>query len=76
MDCPHHDLETCEDCPDYPCSLVTRMVDLPMPRTDCTRCPLARIVADFIYRLDAEQAYMTGDMARDEWIGLLRENET
>jgi len=66
MDCPHPDIQ-CEDCTEYPC---VRLAALPLPHTDCARCPLARLVADFQRRLSEEQAYMTGDAARDEWTAL------
>ena len=68
MDCPHHDIENCEDCPAYPCVLLAAPA-LPVPRANCALCPLARCVADFQRALGEEQAYLSGDMETDEgWL--------
>jgi len=70
MDCPRHDLETCEECPEYPCVRLVQVSALPLPRTDCTRCPIARAAADFMRVIGEEQAYQSGDAARPEWAAL------
>jgi hypothetical protein len=61
MNCPHPDIQ-CEDCQEYPCILVHHTAALPLPRTDCTRCPLARVVADFMRSIGEEEAYRSGDV--------------
>ncbi len=72
MACPHPDID-CEDCAEVTCLRHPQYAPparLPLPRTDCTRCGLARIVADFIVRLEAEEAWITGDATTDTWAAL------
>ena len=69
MNCPHPDIQ-CEDCQEYPCVLVHHTAALPLPRTDCTRCQIARIVADFMRAIGEEQAWQSGDMPSEEWRAL------
>ena len=75
MTCQHmNEYEQCQDCPDYPCPLVTPKVaeailtNAKPERPTCDTCPLMRLVSDFIRRFSEEQAWMSGDV--EDWYGL------
>ena len=72
MSCPHgNEYERCQDCPDYPCPIVTpKVAEAMMAARDCDTCPLKRLVASFIRDYQAEEAWQSGDV--ENWYGLER----
>mgnify|MGYP000960452382 CR=1 FL=1 len=85
MTCQHvNEYEQCQDCPDYPCPLVTPKVAEAIltkarpERPTCDTCPLMRLAADFSRAVAelaaAEEAWASGDV--EDWYGLKTKEES
>jgi hypothetical protein len=70
MTCRHpNEYERCEDCPDWDACPILHRIEVTVKRPDCERCPFMRILSKFIYDIQAEEAWQTGD-SDGEMVGM------
>ena len=70
MNCPHvNEYEQCQDCPDYPCAIITPHIVETIMEQDkaqreadtCDSCAYKRMLADLVHRYMTEEAVETAD---------------